>query len=184
MSRKALFSDRQVFEVVGRLMAKEGAVTTSSVQKAASLSTGSLYHRFGSREGLLAETWAFALLSFQPHFMKALAEPDVAIGKVAAVTPRFCREHPAEAIILSCCSSQQFMGKDTPIAIRARIEDSNRATALALVDFARQKGFELDACRLALIAFPLAAVQQYLPDKEVPASIETYVARAAEAILQ
>lgn len=184
MSRKALFSDAEVYDAVGRLMATEGSLTIGAVQKAVGVSTGSLYHRFGSREGLLAETWKFALLSFQPHFLEALAEPGIAVAKVAAVTPRFCREHLAEARILSCCNSRQFMGDDTPGAIRARIEETNRATKLTLVEFAQQRGFDLDACRLALIAFPLAAVRQYLPEKEVPASVDTHIGRAAEAILQ
>ncbi|MCA3734974.1 MAG: hypothetical protein INE97_06490 [Phenylobacterium sp.] len=59
------------------------------------LSTGSLYHRFGSREGLLGETWLNALLAFQPVFVQALKTPS-AVGEIAAVTPRFCRERRSE----------------------------------------------------------------------------------------
>jgi AcrR family transcriptional regulator len=183
MVRKALFSDAKVFEEVGRLMAKDGTVTTSAVQQAAKLSTGSLYHRFGSREGLLAETWAFALFSFQPHIIKALAEPEIPVGEIAAVTPRFCREHRAQALILSCCNSQQFLSKDSPIAIQRRIKETNRATGIALMEFVQRRGFDLDASRMALIAFPLAAVQQYLPDREVPPIVDQQVALAAGAIL-
>ncbi|MBK8629489.1 MAG: helix-turn-helix transcriptional regulator [Sphingomonadales bacterium] len=165
-------------------MAKQGAVTTSAVQEAAKLSTGSLYHRFGSREGLLAETWAFALLSFQPQFVEALAVPDKPVGEIAAVTPRFCREHRAQALILSCCNARQFMSEDTPHAIRLKIEEANQATGIALKEFAQRRGFDLDACRLALIAFPLAAVQQYLPDREVPLDGDQHVAHAAHAMLE
>lgn len=183
MARKALFSDAQVFEAVGQLMAKDGAVTTIAVQQAANLSTGSLYHRFGSREGLLAETWAFALFSFQPHFVRALTEPAIPVGEIAAVTPHFCRKHRAQALILSCCNSRQFTGKATPIAIRRRIKETNRAIGIALKEFAQRRWFDLDACRMALITFPLAAVRQYLPDREVPPIVDQHVAFAAAAIL-
>lgn len=183
MARKTQFSDTEVFEAVGDLMAREGVVTTTAVQQAASLSTGSLYHRFGSREGMLAETWLFALRSFQPHFIRALAASDISFGEIATVTPRFCRTHRPEALVLSCCSSRQFMSSDMPPAIRRKIDESNDATFVALRMFARRRKMNLDACRLAFVAFPLAAVRLYLPDRDVPRQVDRYVARAAEAIL-
>ena len=57
----------------------------------------------------------------------------------------------------------------------------NTRTSTALKSFANGRGFDLDACRLALIAFPLAAVRQDLPDRIVPASVDDVVARAADA---
>lgn len=68
MARKTQFSGTEVFAAVGGPMARERLVTTTAGQQAASLSTGSLYHRLGSCERLLAETWLFALRSFQSHF--------------------------------------------------------------------------------------------------------------------
>ena len=183
MTRKALFADDRVFEAVGRLMASQGAVTTSAIQQAAKLSTGSLYHRFGSREGLLAETWLFALRAFQPHFVKALETPGIRVGEIAVVTPRFCREQRATALILACCSYRQFMNDDTPIAIRRRIHKTNATTFGALNAFVRRHGFNPDASRLGLVSFPLAAVRHYLPDHEVPQIVDKHVAVAAEAVL-
>ncbi|WP_409935242.1 TetR/AcrR family transcriptional regulator [Phenylobacterium sp.] len=84
-----------MFGAVGALMATGPTVTTTQIQEAVGLSTGSLYHRFGSREGLLAETWLHALLAFQPVFVPALETPS-AVGQIAAVTPRFCRERRSE----------------------------------------------------------------------------------------
>lgn len=182
MARKALFSDAEVFGAVGALMATGPAVTTTQIQEAVGLSTGSLYHRFGSREGLLAETWLHALLAFQPVFVRAL-ETQTAVGEIAAVTPRFCRERRSEAIILSCCSSREFLGPRSPPALTRRIRETNTGTSTALKSFARGRGFNLDACRLALIAFPLAAVRQYLPSRVVPASVDDVVARAADAVI-
>ncbi|WP_048648999.1 TetR/AcrR family transcriptional regulator [Nitratireductor soli] len=183
MSRKSLFSDDRVFEAVGRLMAEQGALTTTAVQQAVGLSTGSLYHRFGSREGLLAETWLFALRAFQPHFIKALEMPGTAVGEIAAVTPRFCRDHRAEALILACGSRRQFMNEATPVSIVRHIDETNAKTFAAFDAYIRRQGFDPDACRMALIAFPLAAVQQYLPEHEVPLSVDHLVSIAAEAIL-
>jgi AcrR family transcriptional regulator len=183
MPRKTLFADDDVFGAVGQLMAQQGSVTTSAVQEAAKLSTGSLYHRFGSREGLLAETWLFALQAFQPHFVNALETPNNPVGEIAAVTPRFCRQHRREALILACCNYRQFINDDTPAAIRQCIDEANAKTFAAFNSYVKRRGFNLDACRMALITFPLSAVKQYLPENGVPKEVDHIVAVAAEAIL-
>lgn len=183
MPRKSLFTDNHVFGAVGQLMAQHGSVTTSAVQEAAKLSTGSLYHRFGSREGLLAETWLFALQAFQPHFVKALETPNNPVGEIAAVTPRFCRQHRREALILACCNYRQFINDDTPAAILQCIDEANAKTFAAFNGYIKRQRFNPDACRMALITFPLSAVKQYLPEKDVPMEVDHIVAISAEAIL-
>lgn len=97
--------------------------------------------------------------------------------------PRFRQERRLEAIILPCCSSREFLGPGSPPALTRRIRETNARTSSALKSFARGRGFDLDACRLALIAFPLAAVRQYLPSHIVPASVDDVVARAADAVI-
>ena len=49
--------------------------------------------------------------------------------------------------------------------------------------FARKIDRPLTACRLGLIAYPLAAVRLFLPDKPVPASIDHHIRKAYRAAL-
>lgn len=183
MGRKTEFSDTDVFATVGGMMARRGAITTTDVQDATRLSTGSLYHRFGSREGLLAETWLNSLRSFQPYFLAVLRDPASSIGAIAAATPRFCREHRAEALVLTCCNARQFIGSGTPPRIAEEIEALNGEAGAALIDYAARGGHALAACRIGFAGFPLGAVQMYLPDRDVPEYVDAYVAQAAEVIL-
>lgn len=98
---------------------------------------GSIYHRFLSREGLLAEAWLNALEHFPAQFIDALAAGTLDAGlKAALVTPRFCRSDPDEAKLLACCRQAEFLGEATPAALRARISGANDTVSGAVRRFA------------------------------------------------
>ncbi|MEM1092479.1 MAG: TetR/AcrR family transcriptional regulator, partial [Pseudomonadota bacterium] len=177
------FSEQQIFQTVSRQMSGEGAVTFRSLVKETGVSIGSLYHRFDSREGLLAETWADALTSFQRRFLAALEADDEDAGVNAALaTPRFCRAEPERAALLACCRASEFLSEATPSAIRDSINDGNDEVQRAVRRYASRVGLSLQACRMGLMAFPLGAVRAYLPDRAVPRSVDRYVAAAFKAI--
>ncbi len=183
MGRVSTFSEQEIFQTVSRQMSGEGAVTFRSLVKETGVSIGSLYHRFESREGLLAETWADALTSFQERFLAALKAEDEDAGVNAAVaTPRFCRAEPERAALLACCRASEFLSEATPAAIRERINDGNDEAQRAVRAYASRAGLSLQACRMGLMAFPLGAVRAYLPDRAVPRSVDRYVAAAFRAI--
>ncbi|KAB2850228.1 MAG: TetR/AcrR family transcriptional regulator [Hyphomicrobiaceae bacterium] len=122
MGRKSSVHEEQVFRIVARELATTGRFTVDALRAATGLSMGSIYHRFGSREGLLAETWLNAIERFQMRFIKAVAAGTVEAGLEASlVTPRFCRSNPGQAILLACCRQAEFLGEATPEELRARI---------------------------------------------------------------
>lgn len=172
-----------MFRTVSRQMSGEGAVTFRSLVKETGVSIGSLYHRFDSREGLLAETWADALTSFQRRFLAALEDDDEDAGVNAALaTPRFCRAEPERAALLACCRASEFLSAATPSAIRDCINDGNDEVQRTVRRYASRVGLSLQACRMGLMAFPLGAVRAYLPNRVVPHSVDRYVSAAFRAI--
>ena len=184
MGRKSTFEDVRVFAAVGAELAATGRLTIEGLTRATGLSTGSVYHRFASREALLAETWLNAVRSFQTGFLDALRRETPDTGEEAALaTPRFCRAEPDAAVILACCRRAEFLGPETPQPLRKQVAVLNDEASAELRRFSRRIDRPLLACRLALVAYPLAAVRLFLPQRPVPKSIDAELIKACRAAL-
>ncbi|MFN3625649.1 MAG: TetR/AcrR family transcriptional regulator [Hyphomicrobium sp.] len=184
MGRKSSLNEQEVYRVVACELATTGRFTVDALNAATGLSMGSIYHRFGSREGLLAETWLNAVERFQAQFLDALAAGTLDAGlKAALVTPRFCRSNPNEAMLLACCRQAEFLGEATPAVLRARIAAANNTASGAVRRFAKSIDRPLLTCRLALIAYPLGAVRLYLPKSAVPHQLDVEIIKAARSVL-
>lgn len=184
MGRKSILDDARVFAVVGAELAATGRLTMDGLMKATGLSTGSIYHRFSSREGLLAETWVNAVKRFQAGFLDALRSARSHAGEEAALaTPRFCRAEPEAAVVLACCRRSEFLGPETPQSLRDQIRELNDEASAELRRFSKRIDRPLLACRLALVAYPLAAVRLFLPQSPVPKSIDAQLLKAYRATL-
>ena len=185
MGRMSIISDSDVFAAVGLQLASDGGATLQSIVASTGVSIGSLYHRYGSREGLLAETWLDAVKTFHGKFLKALESGENNAGELAALaTPSFCREEHARAVVLSCCRQSEFLSDDTPARLRNEISTVNDNAAAAIRRYARRNNASLDACRLAMVAFPLGAVRLYLPNRPVPKAVDQYVSAAYRATMK
>jgi AcrR family transcriptional regulator len=185
MGRLSTVDDARVFAAVARQMSSAGATTLHALVAETGVSVGSLYHRYGSREGLLARAWLDAVRAFQGRVLAELESGSADAGERAALaTPRFCRAEPDRAALLACCRRSEFIGADTPAELRAEIEGVNVAAAAAVARFAKANGHSLDAVRMALVAIPLGAVRLYLPDKTVPRAVDDYVRVAYRAVIR
>ena len=180
MGRKSSFEAGRVLAAAGAQIIEAGSFTLDGLTQATGVSIGSLYHRFGSREALLAEAWLDALKRFQSAFQVALGgDVDGAI----LATPRFCRAEPDAAALLACCRKSEFVGPATLASIRNEIDELNTSGETALRRFARGKRRPLLSCRLALVAYPLAAVRLYLPNAPVPTRLDREILKAGHAAL-
>lgn len=186
MPRVSSFEDGEVFAAVGRLLAEDGQVTIASVREATGLSTGSLYHRFESREGLMAEAWAYAVESFQARIFDAFALKDAQRAGIEAAlaTPRFCREEKDVALVLACCRPSEFLTKDMAPALRKRVKHVNDNAAEAIRAFAKRIDRPLLTCRLAIVAYPLGAVRLFLPRSPVPPELDDELRTVAAFMLR
>ena len=173
-----------MFAAVGAEVAASGRLTMEGLLRATGLSTGSVYHRFTSREALLAEIWLDAVRRFQTGFLEALRREAPDAGEQAALaTPRFCRAEPETAVILACCRRAEFLGPETPPRLSEQIAALNDEASAEFRLFARRIDRPVLACRLALVACPLAAVRLFLPQRPVPKSIDAYILKACRSVL-
>ncbi len=182
MGRLSTIQDENIFAEVGAQLAEKGVVTLQAIVAETGVSVGSLYHRYGSREELLALSWLDAVKAFQAHFLRELESEHRDSGvRAALATPQFCRSERKRAIVLSCCRQSEFVTDATPENLRKEINSINKRTFSAVQNFAERTGHSLEACQLGLVAFPLGAVRIYLPNHKVPKSVDEYVAAAFQA---
>lgn len=166
------------------MLVRDGEVRMQSVVEETGVSVGSLYHRFGSREGLLARAWLDTLAAFHARFLAALDQPGDVPGLAAALeTPRFCRDEPDKALILVCCRRSELMSDDTPEALQAELASANDQVAGAMHAFCRRTGLSMKIARLGLIGFPLGAVKLYMPGDPVPEALDEEIERAYRAVV-
>lgn len=184
MGRRSTFSDEQVFSAVSSQIATSAEFKIQDLAKETGISIGSLYHRFSSREGLLAATWLDALLASHEALLSALETPGEDAGLQAALaTPRFAREHRARAIILCLGRRETLLTETAPEEALATSEETNAKVKSALERFADRSNVSMQACMHGIVAFPLASVKLYLPARHVPRSVDSFVSAAYHAAM-
>jgi AcrR family transcriptional regulator len=176
-----------------RLVADRGpqAVTVADVAKEAGAPTGSIYHRYRSREQLLAELWMDVVEEFQSGFIASLASAsDVAAGvEAASFMGSWAREHALEARLLLLHRRQDFVSGDWPadLAARAGALEPQLGSALrgfALRAFGRADADTMARLRYALLDAPFGALKPYVQGrKRIPPVVDELVATTARAVL-
>ena len=190
MPRRAQFSRDGLVQAAATLAAQGGpaSVTVASVAHHAGAPTGSVYHRFDSREELMAATWLSAAASFQAGLLQALRGPSQPPGLEGALfAVRWARSQAMAARLVILYRRQDFF-----IAVPPRLRpEAERLTAEldeALSAFAQESlgGGGLAAKERAaflLIDLPSAAVRRYLSAGiSPPPGVEDFVRQAFVAM--
>ena len=135
-----------------RLFAEQGeqGLTVNAVTKASGVSLGSLYHHFGSLDGLfdaLTERWLSRLLSELITAMQATRTARTGIRAIVRTHLAFVREHRDAALLLhSARTDQRNM-------IQAReLRDSQEARLSVFATWAQS---HVDSGELAPLSLPL-----------------------------
>jgi AcrR family transcriptional regulator len=180
MARPARYSAQGILDAAASLAAACGPANTTLAAIAANLGapTGSIYHRFPSKDRLLAELWLQTVDSFQHGFQAALARPEpLTAGLQAALhTPRWVRANPRSARILLLHHRDDFVARDWPAELRARTLAQTRRSQRALHAFTRRALHSTSAparrrIRLALVELPVASVLPHLRAEQPPPAI-------------
>lgn len=123
MGRNAQFSDESLLAAAAELAAAAGAsaVTIAALAAASGAPTGSIYHRFSSRDVLLGRLWLDTVERFQAGFCKAL-DADDALG-AALHTPRWVYADPTGARVLLLHRARDFHADHWPTELQGRATD-------------------------------------------------------------
>jgi AcrR family transcriptional regulator len=188
MGRPPRFSAEAILSAAARLAADEGPAgsTIAAIAESLGAPTGSIYHRFASRDVLLGELWLQTVEGFQVGFQAALAGPHPLDAGLAAAlyTPDWARAHPIPARLLLLHRREDFLPKGWPPEISERAGELNKRTGVALRSFTRRALRSTSAAALrrshyAVVDLPYAAVIPHLRAAEPPPRIVDELITAA-----
>jgi AcrR family transcriptional regulator len=167
------------------------ATSVAAIARESGAPVGTLYHRFGNRDGVLAAAWLRALERFQQRALAAAddADPLAAAVAMAASQVDFAREQPDDARLLLTLRREDLLDADPGDELRARLEQINRPLRARLGELTRALRAStgaraVDAVTRAVVDLPNAAVRRHARDgKPPPAWLRDDVAEAARRLL-
>ncbi|MDQ5985357.1 MAG: hypothetical protein CSYNP_01066 [Syntrophus sp. SKADARSKE-3] len=189
MGRMAHFNNEQFVDAALKIAAAQGpaAVTIAAVAGEVGAPVGSVYHRFLSRDVLLAEAWLKVIAEFQEAFIELLEKDE---GLEAALhTPRWVRTHPAGSRIILLYRREELVDgewpdglKDRAARIKRRLDDGIRGYAVRA--FGMDGRNAVHRIIFALIDVPYAAVLRYIRQgKKPPGEVDSYIRQTYSAIM-
>lgn len=186
MGRKAHFQHEEFLDAAVKIIAEGGlnALTIAALAGRVNAPVGSVYHRFPSRDTLLAEVWLNIIESFQNEYLGKLKEDGL---QATLACLQWVRRHPHEARIMLLYRIHDLTSGKWPEDMQKRA--SHLATELieGVTEFTKKKfgrvtKENLDRVTFAIYDAPIGIIRRYLRDNKVPpASVnelirETYVA--------
>ena len=170
------------------------AASVAAIAKASGAPAGTLYHRFGNRDGILTAAWLRALERFQTRAMAANSETalDTALETAVAMAVAgigFARELPDDARLLLTIRPGDLLDGPPDAAFQETLAAMNaplneRIGALARQLYGRSDRRCVDAVMRAVGDLPYAAIRRHAHDEPMPRWLEADVAESARAVLE
>ena len=193
MPRPKLHSTEAMLDSARDLLLEDGSrsATIEAIASASGAPTGSIYHRFGSRDELIARLWMRAVYRSQASFVTALERQDAKDAALAAAMSivDFCEEHPADAKLLVTFRREDLIRSLPEGPLADELADLNRPVERAVVDLARRlygtrRRAALDRTLMVVFDFPYGAMRRYLiTGARMPAGLRADLTRAVTAVL-
>lgn len=192
MPRPSRFDEDDVLDAALRAICRRGSDATIG-QVAGELGgpVGSIYHRFGSREEIVARLWVRSIRRFHAALLPVLEGDDSHAALVAGArfVCSYCDEHPDEAIGLHLSGQERLLrAPDLPPELRDDIRTINdgleeRTRALTTRRYGRASARAVGRVHLATRVLPYGLVRPWL-GRPVPADVVEAAGAGADAILR
>lgn len=166
------------------------AASVAAIAKASGAPAGTLYHRFGNRDGVLTAAWLRALERFQRRALAAEGDTpaDTAVAMAVAAVG-FARAHPEDARLLLTLRPGDLLDGEPDESFTRTLAAMNaplteRVGVLARKLYGRKDSRSIDAVARAVVDLPYAVVRRHAHDAPMPAWLEADLAASARALLQ
>lgn len=194
MPRPAKFDEDQILGAAATLVATRGpaAATMTAIKHALGAPSGSIYHRFKTRDELLGKLWLSKATAFQDRWMNALEEADpVRAGLEAALSmPRQVRLDLDGARVMLLHRREDFLMDGWPPEMKAEAERLGRQvkeglSAMTKRLFERDTASARRATAFATVDIPFSAVRRYVGEGgSPPPHVDALIERAYTAVIE
>jgi AcrR family transcriptional regulator len=195
--RKSLHAPEAMLDVARDLLLEEGAhgATIEAISAVSGAPTGSIYHRFGSRDELVTRLWMRAVRRSQAAFLDAVDVDDPALAAVSGGMSifDFCRAQPRDARLLVSFRYEDLVRAAPHGALADELRELNRPVEAAVAGLARAlhgRATPAAVGHVLLVVFdlPYGAVRRHLiagvdPPQRLRADLERAL-RGALAIVE
>ncbi len=155
----------------------------AAIAEASGAPVGTLYHRFGNRDGILSATWLRALDRFQSRAMAAGADSSLESAVAMAVSAiDFAREFGDDARLLVTIRPADLIDADTGGELAEAIRTRNVPLSARIREFATElygadDPRSVDAVTRAVVDLPYSAVRRHAGHVPswLPGDLETAV---------
>jgi AcrR family transcriptional regulator len=192
VGRPAKFDSEQILDITARIIAGggPGQATVAAIAQRLGAPSGSIYHRFESRDLLLARLWIRTVRSAQEGFVAALTLPDLeqAALEAALHIPRWSRQHLPEATVLLLYRREDLVDR-WPEELGPQVAELNKGMEAAVRDFTRRwfgriTPTSVETVAFALVDTPYGASRRYLlAGKPPPPTVDELIVRTCRCVL-
>jgi AcrR family transcriptional regulator len=180
-----------ILDAARTLVLSEGprAASVAAIAEASGAPAGTLYHRFGNRNGVLSAAWLRALERFQTQAMAAEGDTPLltAVARAESVV-RFARELPEDAQLLLTLRPSDLLDGEPDAAFRDTLSSMNapllaRLATLAQQLYGKTDDRSVEAVARAVADLPYGVVRRHAFDNRMPSWLEGDIGAAARAML-
>jgi AcrR family transcriptional regulator len=168
------------------------AASVAAIARDSGAPVGTLYHRFGNRDGVLAAVWLRALERFQRGALEAArahADPLDRAQALAAAAIEFATHHRDDARLLLAVRRDDLLDRAPDGAFRRALGDLNAPLVRELQEIARALYGRADSRAMAAVSravvdLPYSAVRTYASRPELPSWLAEDIATDARRLLE
>jgi len=163
------------------------ALTAAGVARHLTAPSGSVYHRFGSRDELAAALWMRTVERFDAEVVGTLDAPGDPLDVAVAASRRmieWTREHPVDAFVLTMFRREDLASGDIGGDLAERATALGDRQARSIRRLAERLGRTPEEVSFAVAGIPMAAVRGPIERRQpIPAWAPDAVDRAVRAAL-
>jgi len=189
MGRKAYFKNEEFIDSAIQIIAEDGlgALTIAGLSTRVTAPIGSVYHRFPSRDALIAELWLNIIESFQNEWLKILQTDGL---QATLFCMQWVRTHPSEARVMLLYRIDDLTSGEWPKDLKKRALLLSKELNDGIVSFTKKKFGNVtkeytDRTLFAIHDAPMGILRRYLQENKIPPkSVADLIRETYEAVIE